>query len=176
MTQTTSDYQNARSEQMRAERKAKWFWVSLIVLLLGLQLAIGGVALVLATGDASAAIIPNYHEAALNWDQARRERTAAQRLGWDVDLDVSDVADGNGLRAMRLYIKDRFGMPINHLDVTVTFYHLAHGNDIQELKIQPIDDGGYQAMASMPRTGLWQVNLNIKQMDETIAIHDVIEL
>ena len=176
MTPTSSDAADARDAQIHAERKAKWFWVSLIVLLLGMQLTIGGVALMLATGDASAAIIPNYHEAALNWDQAKRERSAAERLGWEINLQISDVADGNGLRAVRLVVVDRFGMPINHLDASLTFYHLANGHDIRERRLEPIADGGYRVMAEMQKPGLWQVNLRLKQLEETIVVQRVIEL
>lgn len=52
----------------RAERNSKRIWVSLVVLLLGLQIGIGAIAISLATSDPSVAVVPDYHEAALNWD------------------------------------------------------------------------------------------------------------
>ncbi len=61
-----------RDELEQAERRARHFWVSLIVGLLGLQVAGGITAIFLSVGDPSMAIVPNYHQAALNWDVTSR--------------------------------------------------------------------------------------------------------
>ncbi|WP_417740013.1 FixH family protein [Rosistilla oblonga] len=164
-----------RTDQQIAERKAKWFWVSLVVALLGLQLVIGGVAIKLATGDASAAIVPNYHQAALNWDQIHSERTAAKRLGWTVDLDVSSVADGRGMRAVQVSIADADGKPIDDLQVSADIYHHARAAEVQTVDMQPVGDAEYQVLAPMERSGLWQVDLNIRHDDQRITVQRTLE-
>ncbi len=85
-----------RDELERAERRARHFWVSLIVGLLGLQVAGGITAIFLSVGDPSMAIVPNYHQAALNWDVTHRAHQLTQQLGWKIDptIGVRDEASG----------------------------------------------------------------------------------
>ena len=96
---TTDD----KAEAQRVERKARRVWVSIVVGLLGLQVVAGITTVVLATGDPTVAIIPNYHDSAVNWDTTRRARQLTDRLGLQVKPEVSaaDEATGRRSRARR---------------------------------------------------------------------------
>ena len=87
-----------KQSEVRLERRAKYVWLTFVVLLLGLQLTIGGFAIRLATADRSAAIVPDYHNAALNWDEDRESRSRVQQSGWDFRWQLSDTADASGNR------------------------------------------------------------------------------
>lgn len=52
-------------------RAAAWRWGALVVAMLGLQLCLGIVAIVLATNQNAAVIIPDYYNRALHWDETK---------------------------------------------------------------------------------------------------------
>ena len=159
-----------------AERRAKRFWVSLVVFLLGIQIAVGGTAIYLATGDPSVAIVPNYHQEALNWDAALRARRAARRMGWSLELNASDVADTRGMRALVLTIRDSQSESADGLRVAGRVYHHARASDLRPVKFHSVGDGRYMAMAPMARAGLWQVEITIDGADELMTMAETVEV
>ena len=163
-------------EQKKAERKAKRFWVSFVMLLLGLQLAIGAVAINLATGDSSAAVIPDYHTAALNWDATHKKRTALARMGWELTVQPSEVVDESGRRAVRVEVTDGNRVGVEGLRLSAQAYHHAHGRNIESFDFQSLADGTYQAIAPMNQSGLWQLELSFERDDEQFSVMRMIEL
>lgn len=152
------------------ERRARRIWVSVIVGLLGIQVLIGAVSIHLATNDQSAAVVPNYHQAALDWDQTKQAALAASRNGWRMSLTTSDVADGRGMRAVELVAIDADRRPIESLVVTGQVYHHAVAGQVESIEFRSVGDGRYLAMAPMARRGLWQINLNIQGADEAMTL------
>jgi len=159
-----------------AERRAKRFWVSLVVMLLGIQLVIGGVAFHLATGDRTVAVVPNYHQAALHWDETKSARTAAQRNGWILELTVSDVADGRGMRAVELQVHHSEPLACDELRVSAIIYHHALALEVQSIDFRSVGNGRYLAMSPMGRAGLWQINLSIEGAEELMTLAEVVEV
>ncbi|TWU47348.1 FixH [Rubripirellula tenax] len=157
-----------QSDASKNERRAKRFWVSLVVTLLGIQLLIGFVAIRLATGDPSAAIVPDYHNAALNWDVSQRAITAADRMGWTVSIATSDVADARGMRATEISILDDQDQPVDDLRIMASIYHHARAANVQTFAIESIGQGRYLTLAPMQRPGLWQMELMIEGAEQLI--------
>ena len=62
-----------------AEKRAKRFWISLIVGLFAIQMTICGIAFRYATGQPSMAVTPNYHMKALKWDEHKAALAASKR-------------------------------------------------------------------------------------------------
>ncbi len=162
-------------EQIRAEKKAKWFWVSFVVFLLGSQLAIGGVAIHLATGDPSVAVIPDYYNEGLNWDNAQRQREALRQLGWKLRLDASEIVDGNGLRAIELLILDQTGKSVDRLDIVGRSYHRARASENIELSFRSVGEGRYVCLCPMEKPGLWQVDLQWKFEGQVLRYAGVLD-
>ena len=73
-----------------ANRRAAWRWGTLVVGMLSLQVVLGVAAVFLATGDESVAVIPNYYDKALAWDQQMAQQQASESLGWDVEMLETD--------------------------------------------------------------------------------------
>lgn len=159
-----------------AERRAKRFWVSLVIVLLGIQLAIGGVAIHLAISDPSAAVIPNYHDAALNWDDAQRARLASSRLGWTVQISASDIVDTRGMRAVEITIQDELGRGIDMLRISGRVYHHARAADVKNIELPSVGDGRYLTMAAMPQGGLWQIDVAIEGASERMTEATTLEI
>jgi nitrogen fixation protein FixH len=130
----------------------------------------------LAVGDPSGAVVPQYHQAALNWDATHRASLASQRLGWTVQIVASDVADASGQRAIEITIHDRQGNAVDELQLVGKIYHHARAADVQTIDLPAVGDGRYLTVATMPRSGLWQIDVDIRGTGEQITEAATIEI
>lgn len=140
------------------ERRARRFWVSVIVGFLGLQVLIGVASIVLALNDPTVAVIPNYYQSALDWDITNRSRQLADQLGWQIDYNVVP-AEQAGQRSLFVTILDRDGKPVSDLNVSAKLYRHARGGNVDKFKLKAIADGNYQADTKLTEKGLWQIEL-----------------
>lgn len=152
-----------------AEKKAKRFYIALVVFLFIIQSTIMGTVMHLAIGDPSAAVVPDYHNAALNWDETRHQREAAARLGWNVNFSASDVADDRGRRAIELSVLDADGKAVDNLIISGSLYHHALADDVIDVDLRSIGDGKYLTLAPAGREGIWQLELAIQGAEEPMA-------
>lgn len=165
-----------KTEQQLLERSAKRFWVSLVVTLLGLQLVIGYVAIKLATGDPTVAVIPDYHDQAVAWDVSHKATTAADRMGWTVDITASDIADDRGMRATEVTVRDETGSPVDDLQIVGMVYHHARAGEVSRFDMPSVGQGRYLTLAPMERTGLWQVEVQIEGAEQPMRKSTAIEI
>ena len=148
-------------ELQKLERRARRFWVSVIVGFLGLQVVIGVASIVLALNDPSVAVIPNYHQSALDWDVTHRARQLADQLGWQIDYNIIP-AEQAGERTLLVTIQDRDGKPQSDLNVSARLYRHARGGNVDQFRLKAIADGNYQANTKLTGQGLWQIELKIE--------------
>ena len=153
----------------RVERRARRFWVGLVVGLLGTHVLIGVLSLYLSVGDASVAVIPNYYHSAVNWDVTRRARELTQELNWTISPSVSQIADD--ARVVRVELRNASGQPVRGIRVRAEVFHHARGGERYELRFTEISDGVYAAPTSLLKTGLWQVKLSMEG-DHGTAEHE----
>ena len=147
-------------EFARLERRARRFWVSLIVCFLGVQVIIGFVSVYLAVGDPSVAVIPNYHQSALDWDIKHRAQQLLQQLGWETTVSAGPVVAGE--RVLELRLVGRSGHTVEQQQVTAKVFHHARGEEIFQLKLREQEAGVYEGLLPLTRAGLWQVELTIE--------------
>jgi len=122
--------------QQKDERRAKRFYIGLVLLLFAIQATILGTALKLAIGDPALAVVPDYHQAALNWDEAYRASLASDRLGWNVDVIVSKVSDSKGQRAISVELHNQQGKTLDDLNVDAVVYRHADAGAFQAVDLQ----------------------------------------
>jgi len=156
----------------RTERRARRFWVSLIVGFLGIQVVIGMCALYLALGDPSVAIIPNYHQSALDWDIKQRSKQLLRELGWEVSASVSPISSEQ--RNVIIQVMSEAGGPVENLHVEAKVFHHARGQEIYQALLREETPGLYMTTLALTRPGLWQIDLAIEG-DHGIA-SQIIEL
>ncbi|MFG0254139.1 MAG: FixH family protein [Rhodopirellula sp. JB053] len=161
--------------EVKAERSAKRFYTGLVLLLFAIQCTILGTALKLAVGDPALAVVPDYHQAALNWDASQAASNEAARLGWNVNLEVSDVADGRGKRAMQFVVADENQKPVSDLNILAKVYHHAAADSVERFELENIGEGRYMAMPAMGRDGLWEVELDIQNAGKPMTIAKTFE-
>ena len=148
-------------ELKQLERRARRFWVSVIVGFLSLQVVIGIVSIVLSISDPTLAVIPNYHQAALDWDVTHRARQLADQLGWQVDYNIVP-SEHAGRRSLLVTILDRAGKPLPGLNVSAKLYRHARGSVVDKFKLTTVADGNYQGDTKLTDVGLWQIELVIE--------------
>ena len=152
----------SREEMEQAERRARHFWVTLIVGLLSLQVAVGVTSILLAVGDPSVAIIPHYHQAALDWDTTQRARHLTEKLGWQINATVSPVLAPSQQRGVYIQVLDRNGNPVSDLNLTAKAYHHARGGEVYQMRLTETDAGVYEATTGLTASGLWQLQIQIE--------------
>ena len=151
---------NEDPDKSRATRSA-WLWGSVVVAFLILQLVIGGLAYNLATGDPSVAVVPDYHERAINWDDELARRKRSDQLGWKSAFqwgEISSVARG---REFAIEVIDSDDNAVTGGNASVRFYHHARGVDVATMALQELSPGKYGAELPMVKPGLWDVELSL---------------
>lgn len=168
---------NRKSDvDINAERSAKRFYIGLVLLLFAIQATILGTAIRLAIGDPALAVVPDYHQAALRWDDAQAAHHAADKLGWNLSLDVSDVADGRGMRALQFHAVDRDDRPMTNLNVRAKVYHHARADHVERIELDHVGEGRYMAMPAMRAAGLWQIELDVRNAGRPMTLTRTVEL
>ena len=146
-------------QQRTMSRRAGWFWGTLVVGLLATQVVVGIGSVFIAIGDPSVAVVPDYHQKALAWDDERASRAASALLGWEVDVSVSDGADQKGNRTVVVTIKDADGQHVSLADVDIRAYHHARASAAQLAKLRSHGEGNYTVALPLQRAGLWQFEI-----------------
>ena len=151
------------SDPSVANRRAAIRWGSLVVGMLTLQVILGVVAIRLATSDQSSAVIPDYYNKALAWDDQRAQREASQSLNWLLEfVETSYGKSGSGLQ---INIKNQQNQPVPIQSGSVQLYRHARAADVVVAAIAKADDGIIELAGCFPHRGLWQVEIDVVDRD-----------
>lgn len=152
------------SQIAEANRRAAWRWGGFVVGLLSLQVAGGIFAIMLATGDESVAVVPDYHQKALQWDQEMAVQEASRQLGWTFDLQVisQDAEDrSDGSPGMSLFLTDKNDVPVTIEQGTIQIYRHVRAADVRTVALPKGTTGKVELTKCFPNPGLWQVSLDV---------------
>ena len=149
---------------IKQESRARWTWTGVIVGFIMIQFVMSGVAIYLANSDPTHAVVPNYHQQALEYDKVLAEKKASHDLGWTWNIQC-DPAQQSGQRNIAVQLKDAHGQPLNDAQVSLQLFHHARGKDRLTVALFPTgkQPGEYQGHAALQRSGLWQVELNVQR-------------
>lgn len=144
--------------------RSAWLWGSVVVAFLILQLVIGGLAFNLATGDPSVAVMPDYHQRALNWDDEMARRKRSDQLGWQAAISWGEVIvgeSGESGREVVVVVKDAAGNAVTSGDASIQFFHHTRAADVSTLKLEERGSGEYAATLPMSKQGLWDIEFSM---------------
>ncbi|EMI18057.1 FixH family protein [Rhodopirellula maiorica SM1] len=141
-----------------ANRNAAIRWGGLVVGLLSLQVAVGVVAIMLATGDPSAAVLPDYYQKSLDWDEQRKSESVSQELGWNLTLVPIPGQQNATLQGV---LTDADGKPVDIAAGTVDMYHYARAADVKTIPIAANDSGVIVSEDCFTADGLWQIEIDV---------------
>jgi len=160
------------------ERRAMLRWTAIIVGLLGLHVTFCLVVIFVVLGDESVAIVPGYHQQALDWDASRQALRDSASLGWKVTSRIDDTSDTFGRRAIEVALIDEHGQPLSGATVSVLVFHHAHASDTQQTELTEAGPGTgvYVATLTMQQAGLWELRLTASRGTDTFlttSVHDL---
>lgn len=139
-----------------AEQKSRLLWSGVIVSLLGLQVFGCLLALFLATSSSSMAVIPNYHDKAIHWDEHRATLLASEQLGWQDQIEISGPVDIFENRDITIYLNDADDRPIQTTHLSVQVYRHTNPNEVFVLDFEQAAPGEYVSSLRMTDSGLWE--------------------
>lgn len=171
---TTADAETRRAA--RAERHACLKWWSFIVLLLGGSVGMWIYAAVLAVSDPSMAIVPDYHEKALQWDKHLEQERAANALGWTIATVPSPAKDVSGKRELTFFVRDRDARPVAGARGSLRLYHHVRAGAAVTVPLVEVEPGAYACEVTMARAGQWQVEITLDRAGEHLERATVYEL
>lgn len=159
---------------MRQERRAKRKWTAIIFAFLGVSMSMWLYAAMLAVRDPSMAIVPDYHEKALRWDEHMARQAKSEAMGWTVHPIAPSQVDSDGKGMVTVFLRDRDGKPIDGVKGQVRVYHHARASEVQRTDFRAVgasdsgleagsEIGTYQFPVSHFRTGTWQIELALEK-------------
>lgn len=139
----------------------------LVVLgLLGGHMIFIMVAITLATGDRSFAVVPDYYQKAVDYDERKALLTESAELGWQADLVPSDQLDAVGQREVVVMLRDQKGRPITDAAVRVSGYHYARAGEPVAFEAIEALPGQYVGKARVAREGFWQFEIDVQRGEQ----------
>lgn len=126
-------------------------------------------AITLATGDRSFAVVPEYYQKAVDYDQRKAALQESRALGWLVALQPDETIDAVGQRGVKVRITDRQGNPLSNLTLKIDCYHLSRASDALSLELSEIAPGEYEGQARMAKEGFWSFELTAVGEDTTFV-------
>jgi len=145
-----------------------WYWPLVIVgLLVGGAGANIGLMLV-ATGDASFAVEPDYYRKALDWDRSMAQEARNAELGWSVSTRL-ERAGGPAEARLVARVTDRAGVPLRGARVAVEAFASARASQIVSATLDPEGDGVYATGLPAGRPGLWELRVRVTRGAEVFT-------
>ncbi len=138
-----------------------WVWPAIIIGVLSVHAIACLIVVMIASNDPSQAIIPDYYEKAVAWDDHQKQLADNAALGWTCTIEPSVSADMLGQRSVRISVHDRQGQPVEGATVTLRAFHHARGNEVYEAMFRDAGLGEYTAMVPLRRDGLWTFEVDV---------------
>lgn len=118
------------------------------------------IAITLGTGDPSFAVVPDYYEKAVDYDERKALLSSSEALGWAVQLQPSATADSVGQRELVVQVRDKLGEPVQGLSLRVEGYHYARASEPVAFECVEVLPGQYVGEARMAKEGFWQFEVD----------------
>ena len=133
------------------ERRAKWFWVSFILMFFVGQAILWTYALDKVSNDPSHAIVEDYDSFATQWDESQAKKAASTALGWHARLSADHE---------RIVVKltDRLGEPVE-AQVSAKIFHKARAAEVTEIQFTQTEPGILIGSADLQLSGHWRVSM-----------------
>lgn len=142
-------------DDLRTEVRTRRRWVAFICSFFVAQAVLWTVALQFVSNDPSHAVVADYDERALSWDQSQARQAASDALGWSAQLEVALTTQETGLRKVRLHLLDADRRAVDAASVQVTMFHHATAARPMQVQLEPEGPGVYSADTPLARSGKW---------------------
>jgi nitrogen fixation protein FixH len=144
------------------ETRARWFWLSFILMFFVGQGVLWTFALNVVSNDPSHAVVEDYDKFATKWDESRANKNASDALGWQAQLSADHE---------RIVVKltDASGEPVD-ADVEAKVFHKARAAEVQEVVFDATEPGLSVGVADLERSGHWRVRLTAQRGHDVFTL------
>ena len=157
----------------RAERSARRRWTLFILTFFAGQAVLWTYALNRVASDPSHAVVDNYDDIALNWDEHRARQNASAALGWDASVQMRSAPSGSA--TLQVEIADREKAAVTADRVLATVFHQSAAANKQTVELLPTGPGVYAATFDATRDGKWRVAIDARKGDANFLKTEVTE-
>jgi len=133
-------------------------WPLIIIGLLVVHTAAMLTAVTIASSDRSFAVIPNYYQDAVKWDQTKAAQQASDKLNWKVEIIIASTADPLGNRLVAVRIVDADGKAVEMQKVQLKYFHFSHGGNPHDVALLA-RDGKIEGAIPLRYEGFHEFNL-----------------
>ena len=151
------------------ERRARRFWVGLILAFLVTQMTLVSIMAYVASSDRSFAIEPDYYQKGLHWDDTAAQLRKNAELGWSLRIELSEQANDRGERTLTCRLTNKVGQPLDGATVDLVAFAHAAGNARSLTTLTPAGDGAYETDLNLARPGVWEFRAVVKRGPETFT-------
>ena len=123
-------------------------------------------AITLATGDSSFAVVPDYYQKAVDYDERKALLAESEQLGWRVELTAAEQIDAIGEREVLVMLRDRDDQPVTDAAVQVFGYHYARAGEPVAFESVEVLPGQYVGKARVGREGFWQFEIDVNRGEQ----------
>ncbi len=146
-----------------------WPYVIVLMLLAHATLIVG--TIVYVGGKHDTYVDPDYYAKAVDWDEQREMKEAADKEGWTVAIKTELVDDDPAQRTVELQLLDMHANPIDDALVELVCYHPAElARRIDSVLVYDGDDSMYQSKLPIERPGIWVAELTIQRRGVTALL------
>jgi nitrogen fixation protein FixH len=145
-----------------------WYWPLVLAgLLVGSAGANIGFMLI-ATGDPTFAVEPDYYKKAIDWDKTMAQEARNAELGWAVSARLEGAArPGQGRLVAR--VTDRAGAPVSGARVAVEAFPSARARQVVTAALEPEGNGVYAGGIPLERPGLWELRVRVTRGEQVFT-------
>jgi nitrogen fixation protein FixH len=135
-------------------------WPVAITLALAAVVVVNIRVAMIAGGDPSFAIEPDYYRKAVAWDSTMAQTRANQALQWTLTQRLGPFAADRGA-TLDVTLRDEHGAPISDAVVTVSALHIARATDVSTATLIHASAGDYVATLPVQRAGRWELRFEV---------------
>jgi nitrogen fixation protein FixH len=142
--------------------------------ILALTVAANVGMIMLARGDPSFAVEPDYYRKAVQWDDAMAQERANAALGWRLVPSLT-LAAGAPARLV-VQLADAAGAPLAGATLTVQAMHNARAAEVFEATLAASGAAGtYEAALPLRRAGQWELRFDVRRGAERFTARARVE-
>lgn len=142
----------------------RWVWIVMVLLVAHVSLM--SWAVVKATTDRNAAVIPDYYARSTHWDEQKAMKAASDRLGWQVTLTQTGERDALGDHGVAVRVVDPEGNPVKAGSAELTYHHDAYPDEARTLVMKADAEGRLGGMVRIGRRGFYTLAIVVRSGDE----------
>ena len=165
MIQHINQLKSRYSQDNRQAMRNPWVlgWITIIATFLIVNAGL----VILSLTNSPGLVTEDYYEQGRTYERnAISLLSKRNNLKWDTKLYIPEVITSHTLDIYRFSAADIHGLPVKNAAVTLVAYRPSDASADFTVQFQQIAPGLYQAKASFPLLGIWDINIKVQRDDD----------